>query len=195
MAGEASAETKPKVEGGGETISIKVKDQSGGEVVFRCAAAAAAAAFRAVRCSRPPSLLPTRLPPTCIDSVKPSTKFDRIFKAFADKKAQDANTVKFLYDGERVMGHQTPEELGMENDDVGAAPLRRLPPALRAAAARGAAAAASRRQCCAAAHPAARSLPLSLPPRRSASTRSSSRSAARADPARTAAAPAAHTTT
>ncbi|KAK9814255.1 hypothetical protein WJX72_003009 [[Myrmecia] bisecta] len=32
---EESGETKPKVEGGSETIQLKVKDQTGGEVHFK----------------------------------------------------------------------------------------------------------------------------------------------------------------
>lgn len=83
------SETKPKVEGGDDNvISIKVKDQSGGEVVFK---------------------------------VKKHTKFTKIQEAFCSKKAWDPAQVRFVFDGERLMGDQTPEEVGMESGDVSGA--------------------------------------------------------------------------
>ena len=98
MSGEDVGETKPKLEaGGGEVISIKVKDQASGEVVFK---------------------------------VKNSTKFQKVFEAFCTRKAWDVNHVRFVFDGKRVNGEQTPQDLEMESDDVSAAaaahPLRPL---------------------------------------------------------------------
>ena len=89
MSGEDVGETKPKVEAGGdEVISIKVKDQASGEVVFK---------------------------------VKTTTKFQKIFVAFCNRKAWDVNHVRFVFDGKRVKGDDTPQDLDMESDDVSAA--------------------------------------------------------------------------
>ena len=80
------AETKPKIEGTDDSvISIKVKDQHGGEVVFK---------------------------------VKKTTKFQKIMDAFCQKKAWDAGAVRFVFDGERILSDQTPDDIGMEDGDV-----------------------------------------------------------------------------
>ncbi|EFJ46058.1 hypothetical protein VOLCADRAFT_105703 [Volvox carteri f. nagariensis] len=50
--------------------------------------------------------------------VKMKTKLDKVFTAYCNKKGQDPSTVRFLYDGTRVHGHSTPDELGMEDGDV-----------------------------------------------------------------------------
>ena len=46
--------------------------------------------------------------------VKPSTKFSKIFDAYAGKKGVEAANIKFLHDGQRIRDHQTPGELGIE---------------------------------------------------------------------------------
>ena len=46
--------------------------------------------------------------------VKPHTQMKRIMDAYAQKKAIDANQIRFLYDGNRLQPDQTPTELEME---------------------------------------------------------------------------------
>lgn len=46
--------------------------------------------------------------------VKPTTKFSKIFDAYAGKKGVEAANIKFLHDGQRIRDHQTPGELGIE---------------------------------------------------------------------------------
>ncbi|GBG00159.1 hypothetical protein Rsub_12978 [Raphidocelis subcapitata] len=58
--------------------------------------------------------------------VKATTKMEKIFKAYAEKKALNAGAVKFLFDGQRVQGHQTPADLGMEDGDSMDAMLEQL---------------------------------------------------------------------
>jgi hypothetical protein len=50
--------------------------------------------------------------------VKRSTKFQRVFDVFCQKKAWDPTQVRFVFDGTRVQGLQTPHELEMEDGDV-----------------------------------------------------------------------------
>jgi len=50
--------------------------------------------------------------------VKPTTKFDKIIGAYAQKRALAADTIRFLFDGHRVNFSDTPESLGMEDGDV-----------------------------------------------------------------------------
>ncbi|CAL5226904.1 g9778 [Coccomyxa viridis] len=50
--------------------------------------------------------------------VKPTTKFSKIFDAYAGKKGVEAANIKFLHDGQRIRDHQTPGELGIEDNDV-----------------------------------------------------------------------------
>lgn len=83
---ESSAEVKPKIEQGDDgTLSIKVRDQQNGEVVFK---------------------------------VKRSTRFKRVLDAFCNKKSWDSAQVRFAYEGQRVQEDMTPDDLGMENNDV-----------------------------------------------------------------------------
>jgi Ubiquitin-2 like Rad60 SUMO-like len=119
MSGEDTAETKPKLEGGDDGIlSIKVKDQQGGEVrkdsppcvLHTCACSSQLQANGAH------STLPHAL--QVVFKVKKTTKFNKILSAFCQKKAVDQAQVRFIFDGQRVRPEATPEELGMENDDV-----------------------------------------------------------------------------
>ncbi|KAK9847011.1 hypothetical protein WJX84_001018 [Apatococcus fuscideae] len=50
--------------------------------------------------------------------VKTKTKFEKIIAAYCSKKALDTKTLRFLHDGQRINGQQTPEELGMEDNEV-----------------------------------------------------------------------------
>ncbi|GAB4820914.1 hypothetical protein N2152v2_007960 [Parachlorella kessleri] len=82
---EEYGETKPKVEDQAAPISIKVKDQDGGEVVFK---------------------------------VKPTTRFEKIFNAFCQKKAVDQTQVRFVFDGARISPISTPADLDMTDGDT-----------------------------------------------------------------------------
>lgn len=50
--------------------------------------------------------------------MKPTTKFEKILNAFCNKKAVDANQVRFVYDGTRVNPFATPSDLGMDDGDT-----------------------------------------------------------------------------
>ena len=87
MADEGNVDVKPKLEQDDDgTLSIKVRDQSNGEVVFK---------------------------------VKRTSKFNRVLDAFCSKKSWNAEQVRFIFDGQRVMEEHTPDDLGLENGDVG----------------------------------------------------------------------------
>ena len=43
---------------------------------------------------------------------------ERMMGMYAKKKAADLGSIVFLFDGSRVLPHQTPAELDMENGDV-----------------------------------------------------------------------------
>ena len=47
--------------------------------------------------------------------VKPHTTFSKLFDAY--KKSQAVTDVRFMFDGSRVQPTQTPQELGMEDED------------------------------------------------------------------------------
>ncbi|KAG2494930.1 hypothetical protein HYH03_006865 [Edaphochlamys debaryana] len=49
--------------------------------------------------------------------VKMKTRLEKVFNAYCNKKGVDTNSVRFLFDGTRVNGSSTPEELGMEDGD------------------------------------------------------------------------------
>ena len=55
--------------------------------------------------------------------VKPTTKFSKIFDAYAGKQGVEAANIKFLHDGQRIRDHQTPGELGIEVRQDGACSL------------------------------------------------------------------------
>ena len=50
--------------------------------------------------------------------VKTKTKFEKIISAYCQKKGMDSGSLKFLHDGVRIQKHQTPEDLGMEDNEV-----------------------------------------------------------------------------
>jgi small ubiquitin-related modifier len=49
--------------------------------------------------------------------VKKTTKFEKLMKAYCQKVGAQVDNVRFLFDGVRVNGSQTPDELDMEDDD------------------------------------------------------------------------------
>lgn len=50
--------------------------------------------------------------------VKTHTKFEKIFSAYCAKKGIDTGAVRFVHDGVRLQRHQTPQDLGMEDQEV-----------------------------------------------------------------------------
>ena len=49
---------------------------------------------------------------------KMTTPLDKLMKAFCNRNGVAANSVRFLFDGNRINGTQTPSELDMEDGDV-----------------------------------------------------------------------------
>ncbi|KAL6505775.1 hypothetical protein OROHE_023154 [Orobanche hederae] len=45
-------------------------------------------------------------------------KFERIFKMYADKSKLDVKNLVFCFDGDKVRAAETPDSLGMEEDDI-----------------------------------------------------------------------------
>jgi len=50
--------------------------------------------------------------------VKKSTVFSKVMAAYCKKVGAEPDSVRFLFDGVRIQGSQTPEELQMEDEDV-----------------------------------------------------------------------------
>ncbi|KAI8470056.1 MAG: small ubiquitin-like modifier 2 [Monoraphidium minutum] len=50
--------------------------------------------------------------------VKSTTKFGKIFTAYANKKSLDVRAIKFLFDGNRLQDDMTPAEMEMEDGDA-----------------------------------------------------------------------------
>mmetsp|Transcript_31401 Transcript_31401/g.70336 ORF Transcript_31401/g.70336 Transcript_31401/m.70336 type:complete len:181 (+) Transcript_31401:80-622(+) len=69
---------------GNEPITIRVKDQTGEETMFK---------------------------------VKKTTKMQKIFGAYAQRKGVDPSSLRFLLDGDRIQGDQTPKMLELEDED------------------------------------------------------------------------------
>jgi small ubiquitin-related modifier len=51
-------------------------------------------------------------------SVKPHTKMEKVMIAYVEQKSLDLHAVKFLFDGQRVQPHRTPEDYRMEDGEV-----------------------------------------------------------------------------
>ncbi|KAI9098673.1 small ubiquitin-related modifier 2-A [Phlyctochytrium arcticum] len=50
--------------------------------------------------------------------IKRTTPLQRLMDAYVSKTGQDKTSVRFLYDGNRINGHETPDELEMEDNDM-----------------------------------------------------------------------------
>eukprot|EP00210_Caulerpa_lentillifera_P008004 g7643.t1 len=50
--------------------------------------------------------------------VRKNTKFEKVMLAFCQKRNYQMSQVRFLYDGERVQRHQTPQSVDMEEGDI-----------------------------------------------------------------------------
>mmetsp|Transcript_10774 Transcript_10774/g.15572 ORF Transcript_10774/g.15572 Transcript_10774/m.15572 type:complete len:92 (-) Transcript_10774:304-579(-) len=49
--------------------------------------------------------------------IKKSTKMEKVFNAYATRRGVQASSLRFLLDGERVTGEQTPKMLELEDGD------------------------------------------------------------------------------
>mmetsp|Transcript_1216 Transcript_1216/g.1771 ORF Transcript_1216/g.1771 Transcript_1216/m.1771 type:complete len:96 (+) Transcript_1216:109-396(+) len=49
--------------------------------------------------------------------IKKTTKMAKVFETYAEKKGIQANSLRFLLDGERIKGDQTPKQLELEDQD------------------------------------------------------------------------------
>lgn len=47
-----------------------------------------------------------------------STKFEKIMHAYATKKSIEATTVRFMFEGQRLLATSTPQSAGMADHDV-----------------------------------------------------------------------------
>lgn len=50
--------------------------------------------------------------------VKRTTRFERITNAYCERQSIPSRAVRFLFDGQRIQDTDTPESLGMEDNDV-----------------------------------------------------------------------------
>jgi len=78
------SDTEAKPEEGNEPITIRVKDQTGEETMFK---------------------------------IKKSTKMSKVFKAYAQRKGVEEQSLRFLLDGERIDADNTPKMLELEDED------------------------------------------------------------------------------
>jgi len=49
--------------------------------------------------------------------VKKTTKLDKVFNAYSQRKGVNSNSLRFLFDGQRVRGDQTPADIDMDDGD------------------------------------------------------------------------------
>ena len=50
--------------------------------------------------------------------VKKTTLFSKVINSYLSRTGLDKNSVRFLFDGSRIQDENTPESLGMENEDI-----------------------------------------------------------------------------
>jgi small ubiquitin-related modifier len=50
--------------------------------------------------------------------IRENTPLGKLFAAYCGKKGISPNSIRFLYDGQRLTETSTPKSMGMENDDV-----------------------------------------------------------------------------
>jgi small ubiquitin-related modifier len=49
--------------------------------------------------------------------VKKTTRMEKVFNAYAQRKGVNAGALRFLLDGQRINGDQTPKLLDLEDQD------------------------------------------------------------------------------
>ncbi|EDO45837.1 predicted protein, partial [Nematostella vectensis] len=50
--------------------------------------------------------------------IKKTTQLKKLKAAYCDRQGVQMNSVRFLFDGQRINDDQTPKQLEMEDDDV-----------------------------------------------------------------------------
>ena len=50
--------------------------------------------------------------------MKKTTPMSKLMQGYAKNRSQDLNSLRFLFDGSRVLAEQTPADLRLENDDI-----------------------------------------------------------------------------
>lgn len=50
--------------------------------------------------------------------IKKKTKLEKLMTTYCNRLGQSLDAVRFLFDGDRIRGECTPEELGIENGDI-----------------------------------------------------------------------------
>ena len=50
--------------------------------------------------------------------IKKQTQLKKLMEAYCQRQGVDMNSVRFLYDGQRLTADQTPKQLDMEDDEI-----------------------------------------------------------------------------
>eukprot|EP01101_Sappina_pedata_P002988 TRINITY_DN1319_c0_g1_i2.p1 TRINITY_DN1319_c0_g1~~TRINITY_DN1319_c0_g1_i2.p1 ORF type:complete len:104 (+),score=54.69 TRINITY_DN1319_c0_g1_i2:40-351(+) len=50
--------------------------------------------------------------------IKKTTPFRKLMEAYCQRQGKSINSVRFLYDGDRITEGHTPKELGMQDNDM-----------------------------------------------------------------------------
>uniref|UniRef100_A0A1D1XS33 Small ubiquitin-related modifier n=1 Tax=Anthurium amnicola TaxID=1678845 RepID=A0A1D1XS33_9ARAE len=50
--------------------------------------------------------------------IKRTTQLKKLMDAYCERQGKSLSSLRFLYDGERVQSHNTPQELEMEDGDA-----------------------------------------------------------------------------
>jgi hypothetical protein len=126
----SEADVKPKIgdleDGGdgvkGETITIRVRDQTGEETYFKVKAKTKMSKVR----RQPPAKIRASAP------ISRSTATRQVFDAYAQRKGVEPHALRFLIDGERINPTQSPQEVSGERTRMLPRTSRpSVPPSLR----------------------------------------------------------------
>jgi len=50
--------------------------------------------------------------------IKRQTPLKKLIEAYCSRQGLDMNSIRFLYDGNRIQAEQTPKELNMDDNDI-----------------------------------------------------------------------------
>ncbi|VWU51019.1 small ubiquitin-related modifier [Hepatocystis sp. ex Piliocolobus tephrosceles] len=50
--------------------------------------------------------------------IKKQTKLEKLMEVYCSRLGQSSDAVRFLFDGDRIHGENTPDQLGIEDGDV-----------------------------------------------------------------------------
>ncbi|GAA6036341.1 hypothetical protein JCM8097_001675 [Rhodosporidiobolus ruineniae] len=56
--------------------------------------------------------------PELVIKVKKTTKLSKMMSAYCDRAGKQPNEVRFMYDGNRLQGHQLVEDLELDEDET-----------------------------------------------------------------------------